>query len=391
MRVAGPGLGPGGFRDPRTGALLLEAIFALFLLGVVALATLALLASSLAHFEVAESRGRALPLATEWLEAGVTPWGQAAAGEGRHEPVASGVLRQEPGESPVHEHPRAGSWPVVPPTRRGGLRRRGARGARARPWDTRQGLFRGRCRGHTLAELVVALFLAGLLAAIVAALLSASTRAVVNLVVRSDEAELRRSVAALLHAELSVGVPGRDWALEGTQALRLRAFRGYGVPCEAEDDGGAERGGAPGHELLVRWRGDRWPDPARDSVLVLAPTGTWGVAPLEGAQRGGVGDRERCPPEPGERIERWTVGPPVAGAVAVPIVLRVFESGRYSLEGGALRYRQGGGVRQPLTPEVLPAGSRFLAADAPSYGSVVVELPPLRWTVHGDRTAGGLP
>ena len=120
-------LGPGGPNrrgDRRTdrGALLLEAIFALFLLGVVALGTLGLLAHSLVHFELAESRGRALPVAGGWLDA-------AAAGEADTtavEAVGPGELRwgQGPEGAPLSRlefvHPRGGRWPlpgvpVIPP------------------------------------------------------------------------------------------------------------------------------------------------------------------------------------------------------------------------------------------------------------------------------------
>jgi hypothetical protein len=102
----------------RRGSMLLEAIFALFLLGVVALATLALMAQSLAHFEVAESRGRALPVAGSWLEAA----GAESAGEGATEidtltatRVGSGELRWAPGGGIEFVHPRVGRWPVPAP------------------------------------------------------------------------------------------------------------------------------------------------------------------------------------------------------------------------------------------------------------------------------------
>jgi hypothetical protein len=107
---------------PDQGALLLEAIFALFLLGVVALGTLGLLAHSLVHFELAESRGRALPVAGAWLDA-------AAAGEvdlAAVEAVGPGELRwgRDASGAPLSRlefaHPRGGRWPlpwapVIPP------------------------------------------------------------------------------------------------------------------------------------------------------------------------------------------------------------------------------------------------------------------------------------
>jgi hypothetical protein len=102
--------------DRRTdrGTLLLEAIFALFLLGVVALGTLGLLAHSLTHFGLAEARGRALPVAGAWLDA-------AAAGEmdtTAVEAVGPGELRWGRGPEgtglPRLEfvHLRGGRWPL---------------------------------------------------------------------------------------------------------------------------------------------------------------------------------------------------------------------------------------------------------------------------------------
>ncbi len=97
----------------RRGSLLLEAVFALFLLAVVALATLALLTHALTWFETAEARGRALPLAGAWLEAGVSARVSGAEPpEPDSLPVGPGFLRPGVGGAPVFEHPRSPSWPV---------------------------------------------------------------------------------------------------------------------------------------------------------------------------------------------------------------------------------------------------------------------------------------
>jgi hypothetical protein len=236
--------------------------------------------------------------------------------------------------------------------------------------------------GHTLAELVVGLLLASLVGAAVVALLHASSRAVVDLVGRSEASELRTTVAALLHAETSIGRPGEDWALEGEAALRLRAFRGYGLPCLPP---------LPGVDLpdllpVVRL-GDRAPDPARDSVLVVTTRGRRLVADLVWVGPGVGGAEGDCPAPTGTWTgpvaERWRLawGGGGTGPHEGVVLLRLFERGRYSLEDGAFRYRQGMGGRQPLTPEVLPAGSRFTLDPR---GQAVVELPPLAWPLPGD-------
>ncbi|TVP42977.1 MAG: hypothetical protein EA350_14525 [Gemmatimonadales bacterium] len=200
--------------------------------------------------------------------------------------------------------------------------------------------------GHTLPELVVSLLLAGIIGAAVIALFASSTAALRQLVVRSEHAETRRTVSALLLEELSVGVVGRDWRLDGDRAVRLRAFRGYARVCAW----------TPASSVLtVAWRGQRAPDPGRDSVLVLrAEDAAWTAADL--AWVGGAPDPDACGPLPGERVAGWRVsGPDPSGA----LLLRFFEQGRYSLEDGAFRYRQGTAGRQPLTPDVVGRGSRL--------------------------------
>jgi hypothetical protein len=93
----------------RRGSLLVEAIVALFLLGVAGMAVLALLGHSLATFELAESRGRAMAPAASWLE--VPP------AEPTRFPVGAGVLEWD-AEAEVglrYLHPRGGSWPLLGP------------------------------------------------------------------------------------------------------------------------------------------------------------------------------------------------------------------------------------------------------------------------------------
>jgi len=251
---------------------------------------------------------------------------------------------------------------------------------------------RGRA-GHTLAELAVALLLAGIVGAALMALLSASTQVVRQLLARSDQAEVRRTVAALLHEELSVGAAGRDWGVEGERAVRLRAFRGYARICARE-----------GSTLTVAWRGQRLPDPGRDSVLVLAPDGAWHPADL--AWVGAPPEPARCGSLEGdgvlpERVGGWRLSGTLPEA---PLLLRYFEQGRYSLEEGAFRYRQGTGGRQPLTPEWVGTASRLRGT---SEGALEVELhlvpppgggrirgasgpaEPDRWTVRGDPAGPG--
>ena len=129
----------------------------------------------------------------------------------------------------------------------------------------------------------------------------------------------------------------------------LRAFRGTGIVCPPD---------GISNELVVSFRGDRQPDPEKDSVLLIGVDGSRTVAGLSGvgtAQEAcGVGPR---PPA------LWRLDRPVP----VDIVLaRLFERGSYHLSGSALRYRRGGSGRQPLTPEVW-------------------SMPATRWTESAER------
>lgn len=94
-------------RVARRGSLLLEAVFALFLLGVAALGALALLTHALATFEVAESRGRAVPPAAGWLH--------TAPADSAVTPVGPGELRFEGPGRILYLHPRGGGWTIPAP------------------------------------------------------------------------------------------------------------------------------------------------------------------------------------------------------------------------------------------------------------------------------------
>jgi hypothetical protein len=96
-------------------------------------------------------------------------------------------------------------------------------------------------------------------------------------------------------------------------------------------------------ELTVTYRGERTPDPTKDSVLVITAEGR-----VEARALRGVGTAASSCVAPGVRQRlRMEVGAP-SGTVAV----RVFERGSYYLSDAALRYRRGASGRQPLTPEV---------------------------------------
>jgi hypothetical protein len=187
----------------------------------------------------------------------------------------------------------------------------------------------------------VSLTLAGWILGAIAVLLVGSLRWADRIAARAEGLELARSVWVILEEELRPGLPDRDWRLTSERSLELRAFRGLGRVCGAADG-----------RWEVAFRGLRVPDPARDSVLILGADGGWRAAELTGSWAGG----DACEPDPGEALRRLAWSP--QGEIP-PVLVRVFERGRYSLEDGAFRYLRGAGGRQPLTPERVGPQSRF--------------------------------
>jgi hypothetical protein len=158
----------------------------------------------------------------------------------------------------------------------------------------------------------------------------------------------------VLRRELRQGTSGTDW-VAAADSIALRAFRGAAVVC-ASDTLSAQ--------IVVAYRGDRAPDPAKDSVLLLGEDGTVSVRALLGT---GV------PPVPcvgpgGGAASRWTLD---RGAPVGTVAARFFERGSYHLADAALRYRRGASGRQPLTPETWSSASWDVTSER-----VGVELVP---------------
>jgi hypothetical protein len=131
----------------------------------------------------------------------------------------------------------------------------------------------------------------------------------------------------------------------GDDTARIRAFRGGGPVCAV--DGGV---------VHVLYRGVRAPEPAKDSVLLVAAGWEQAHELTSTARSDGCGGSLRL----------VLATPPAE----VPAVALVFETGVYSLTGDAIRYRRGQGGRQPLTEAILadmgfvsgPAGVRVRLA-----------------------------
>jgi type II secretory pathway component PulJ len=237
--------------------------------------------------------------------------------------------------------------------------------------------------GVSLAELLVAMTAGAVVVAAAAGLLQVQARGAMLVREALLGADAERVAAAVLAAELRHATAA-DIADVQPSVLRLRAFRGYGVPCARADS-----------VLHVRYRGARDPDPRKDSLLIVSSAGESVAALASSGASPGL-----CAPLPGERVLRLGAALPPDTA----IVVLLFELGEYHLSGNALRYRTGDANRQPVTAELFRTpGSGFtpVEQDRTVIGirlllarrAVAGRLPrppaarflPLGPTVHGER------
>jgi hypothetical protein len=215
-------------------------------------------------------------------------------------------------------------------------------------------------QGALLVEMIVALSIGAALLTTLAMFVTSSVRWHRSMVSRAEGLEVARTVWAVLEEELGAARRGRDWAVDSAGALNLRAFRGFGRVCPDSD----------GDELTVLYRGERLPEPIRDSALVLQEDGEWTSAPLTYVAAAAIASS--CDARPGEAPLRVAGPPTPAGAVLV----RFFERGSYHITDSAFRYRRGEGGRQPLTPERLGPESGF--SDFGDALQVTLEVLPSR-------------
>jgi prepilin-type N-terminal cleavage/methylation domain-containing protein len=234
------------------------------------------------------------------------------------------------------------------------------------PVDARRG-------GFTLIEALAALTLLGLLTALLFGTLAAQLRLARALADRAATADAVRVAAHVVGGEAR-RMTAADVRAAAPDSIAIRAFRGAGIVCAGE--------GA----LHVRYRGDRAPDPRKDSVLVVAAgagpysAGLTDVRPADGARE--------CHAGPGEQLMQWTLA---AGSRPAHGVLLVFEAGSYFLTARALRYRLGSEGRQPLTPELLLQPDTRFGGAAPMPGLVFTLVTQRRDTLRFAAPFGGAP
>ena len=192
-------------------------------------------------------------------------------------------------------------------------------------------------RGSSIVEALTAMLLLIAVTGAALQILVTLRHALANVTTDAEVRETGRIARYTLAQELRMGLAGIDWVADDGDSVAVRAVRGTGVRCAS----------VPPPRWVVRYTGLRRPDPAKDSLLVLANDGVWRVADLVRARArpGACGD--------GAGGEVWELNPAVPGAV----VGRVFERGSYHVAAGAFRYRPGRGGRQPLTAQVLRTGA----------------------------------
>jgi hypothetical protein len=129
-------------------------------------------------------------------------------------------------------------------------------------------------------------------------------------------------------------------------------------------------------ELIVSFDGLRRPDPTKDSLLMLDDAGTWAAVGLVGVASG-----PPCPQAPTTPAERWDISLPTSRPI---VLVRLFEPASYHLAAGALRYRVGGGGREPLTPEALDTRRSVFTMDSSRAGMRLEAggRRPWSWTAY---------
>jgi hypothetical protein len=199
--------------------------------------------------------------------------------------------------------------------------------------------------GSSLVEAVAVMTLTAFVMAVIVGICVAQMRLARTAAEQAAASQAARTVTAVLSGEAR-RMTAADVRAASADSIALRAFRGSGVPC----------GTTPGG-VLVRYTGDRLPDPAKDSVLVVSEAPEYAVMLFEATSAAGL-----CAALAGETVMELRT----SGMLPQHAALLVFESGSYHLTARALRYRNGPGGRQPLTDEALADHySRFdgVAAD----------------------------
>jgi hypothetical protein len=216
--------------------------------------------------------------------------------------------------------------------------------------------------GFGLAELVTAMALGAIVTALIGTALLGQLRLARAATLRADAAEALRTATTVLHGEMR-RADATDLRAVARDSIAIRAFRGSGEVCAVS-----------GERMLMRYRGDRLPDPRKDSLLVVSADGAESVHSVADVRYAAA----PCPPADGEVTLQVRGG---NGQLPVGAVALVFESGMYYISSRAVRYRLGAEGRQPLTAELfVHPGSSF----GPAASGIAYAFR----TVRGDILSG---
>lgn len=184
--------------------------------------------------------------------------------------------------------------------------------------------------GVALAEVLVATVVGSILLGIAVLLLETQGAVARSITARSERNDAIRSAFGALRAELR-DVASADIRAVARDSMSSRIFRGLAIVC-----------GFSGPDVFVRYHGLRLPVAAKDSALQLGPENAVSIASLRT-------DTTACTHYPGELIlaVRWGAPPRVGSAWLI------FETGSYHINTNALRYREAGSTRQPITNAVF--------------------------------------
>jgi len=191
--------------------------------------------------------------------------------------------------------------------------------------------------GTSLVEVLVALVIGLVVLHLAIQGLATAKRTEADLRARSQRLATIRAARVVLREAATANAAGGGWIAHPPDSLVIRAFQGTALPC-------GTRGSGDG--LLVGWTGRRRADPADDSVRALDARGVWNVAALVAVRPVDT----MCAVGRAASVQHWELDRPMPADV---VLLRLFEAASYHIADGALRYRIGGGGRQPLTPDVL--------------------------------------
>ena len=209
--------------------------------------------------------------------------------------------------------------------------------------------------GVTLLEALIAVVIGIVLVTLAGRTLLHAMAVSRDAVARDDRLVARRIARLTLRSELAALGP-REARSAGGDSLRMRAVRGAGRVCRIESDA-----------VVVDLQAVRSPEPDKDSLELIGSLGAVHTVDLVGAGA----EPDACGATARGRPTRLRS----SGRVGTDVIfIRLFETGSYHLDRGALRYRRGLGGRQPLTPEVWD-GTSSLVLDPPWIRVSLREVP----------------